>query len=691
MSFFDFVDTPNIYKKKDIKIKTSHLNTLLKGTNISVRVYREESGWRGYLYNGPQKSNHYELYYNVDGLFSKTKEFAVQDTPIKGILMKPGKKVKEIFNNNRYCLEIKTKTHKNRTVLDKIRVKPFYSRKIQEFDIKEFKKYLNDQAQLVQENYNKIDKTGMRNIEIDRKKDFYKKHYYIHGKNNFYLLQVDSTKSIQNFFKATHDGWIEFHETDVLLREENLNKLANDLKITVNDKLLQYQTILIKIQTEFFNLTSTNLLDSPTISTASFNNIKNIVPKKRIQIYQNLMIEKLCRDAYRAPKCLVSRKESNVPLYAMDFKSQFPSAMYLFPYPSNDVYVVKDLDLRLELFNSHSYKHLGIFTVDMVCTKQCLVPIVSEKENGFLTWDFRDRKEITLSSVEIEDALKYNNYKITKIHNGIEWKTKEFLFDKIKDIYDWKLKAEVGKMAAMRMIAKLILTSGYGGFGRKPILEKTKYVTEEEYDNFKYPILDETMSNDSLTKGEQSDSRCESDKIWIKYKKPLEESDIDRPSYIAVFIVSYAKRMMNMVTDLFDGFNDPELLQYYTDTDSLYVNEKVLNILKKSTIKYPRLDQPIPVIGDRMGQMGDDLKNNFKVPITKAYFPYKKDKLLILGNGDIECTMKGLDHKIRKSIPKEDLEEIYKNKLNGIKKEYTVKRTKKDGDCLKQVEMNIKL
>ena len=123
----------------------------------------------------------------------------------------------------------------------------------------------------------------------------------------------------------------------------------------------------------------------------------------------------------------------------------------------------------------------------------------------------------------------------------------------------------------MQLLVKLIMNALDGEFLRKYILESYKCKSEmwmmTEYDK---RVIDYEKINNGNYIVKLKDDEGLQDEVKKVNTLPLQ---------LAVFILSNSKRIMNNFIHAIDGFYSNDV--YYTDTDSLYIENKHWNKLKE--------------------------------------------------------------------------------------------------------------
>jgi hypothetical protein len=151
-------------------------------------------------------------------------------------------------------------------------------------------------------------------------------------------------------------------------------------------------------------------------------------------------------------------------LVDVDATSLYPSAMSLYKYPSASGHVVHESQFQKikEQINTLNYPYLCMLECDIEYNNPDLIcPLISTRnKDGTLTYDFKKKEKIQITNIDIEEAIKYNNAKVTKIYNVYEWAKLDFIFRAaIQRLFDERLK---NKKNALGGVLKIIMYSSYG-------------------------------------------------------------------------------------------------------------------------------------------------------------------------------------------------------------------------------------
>ena len=190
---------------------------------------------------------------------------------------------------------------------------------------------------------------------------------------------------------------------------------------------------------------------------------------------------------------------------------------------------------------------------------------LNRMRNGYITQ--------VLTAVDIQEIVKIGS-KVIEIFEGVIYREnyKVSPFKKVIDeIFELRKKYKDENNEVMQLLVKLIMNSLYGEFLRKVILEsyqcKSEMWMQTEYDE---RVLDYQKINHGNYIVKMKDDEGLEDEVKKANTLPLQ---------LAVFILSNSKRIMNNFIHAIDGFYNNDV--YYTDTDSLYIENKHWNKLQR--------------------------------------------------------------------------------------------------------------
>ena len=484
------------------------------------------------------------------------------------------------------------------------------------------------------------------------------------------------------------------------------------------DVLALYQCFISysKMIKDITSLSVSNFLSTPQLV---YQHIEKNLEKYDVQVIQNLEIYNFIRKSIRGGRCFVQKSDFTTEHYKhfkkwnsmkqndrlklynkisdslvdFDATSLYPSAMALYKYPIGEGKVLPDSQFNRikEEINSQTYDKHCIVKCDLEydSTKKDMIvtPLIANTDkDGKMRYTLKDKQEIVITSVDLEEAIKYNYCKISKVHEVIEWEESEFIFrDSIKKLFNARLEAKKEGQEAKSFVLKIMMNSSYGKLIMKIIDRVCKTVTDvETFDNL---IMDSKTMGWSAPNEEQ---------IIFEIKKALKDCNANKPLHLGAFILSYSKRIMNQCIASFNGFEDWNNTFYYTDTDSMIIKLSLLEKLKKITVKYPSNEEEISLVGSGLGQLHDDLDlKNAKIIrgiwvrpklYVLEYIGYNSKGML---QKKLHVRSKGVSSKIFKWMSDSEILERYEKMLKGESDTYnnisTFKRSwkNKESNCYK--------
>ncbi|MEM2506958.1 MAG: DNA polymerase [Nitrososphaeria archaeon] len=363
------------------------------------------------------------------------------------------------------------------------------------------------------------------------------------------LVFVDST----NYFKAP---------LNELGKQINLQKLEIDFENCSEEQLITYCVRDVEILSEYFikflRWWSTNNLGNFAFSAAglAFNAFKHRFMTHKIFVHDNENAIKLELESYRGGRNECFRLgEINEKLYKLDVNSMYPSVMRFNEYPVKFVKFTRNVtvDKLKELIKKyHVIAKVKLNTEENAYAykmHKLIFPI-----GTFI---------VTLTTPEISYALK--NDHILDIYECAFYNKAYIFKDYVDFFYKMKLEAEKSGNKVVRAFAKLLMNSLYGKFA-----QKVRELSELPMP----PILDfgTTLYLDS-TKGERFKIYFVNGKAYKleKQEKLFYDANVAIASHVTAYARMYLYELMKTA-----GLENV----YYTDTDSLIVNETGYNRLK---------------------------------------------------------------------------------------------------------------
>jgi len=289
--------------------------------------------------------------------------------------------------------------------------------------------------------------------------------------------------------------------------------------------------------------------------------------------------------------CLKNNKKRHIEGNIQDFDavSLYPSAMHLFQG------FLKGLPTRLQTTRYNDIKKYdGYFVkvkINNVAKKQP-IPVLNymDKESGTRDWTNKMvGKTVFLDKTGLEDAIEFQQIDFEILdgyyfNDGFNTKIKE----QIEHIFNKRLEAKAAKNDGLQQVYKLLMNSSYGKLIQKTPDTDIKYIKRED-------LMQQVERHYNEIKCWNDVNR--SQYIRMEQYKSLDES-YSSP-HLGCQILSYSKRLMNRVICL---ANDNNMNVYYTDTDSIHLNENdVQKLADKFEQKYGR-----KLIGKELGNFHCD-------------------------------------------------------------------------------------
>ena len=269
-------------------------------------------------------------------------------------------------------------------------------------------------------------------------------------------------------------------------------------------------------------------------------------------------------------------------LWDFDANSLYPSAMWdensIYPRIETGYAFTRDMNKFLvHKFNNGNFNQGSAFLkIKYYNPKNLIVQHlpVKEKEGKIEINRVRNRYIVdTLTSVDIQEIVKIGG-KVIEIYEGVIYREnfKVSPFRKVIDIlFKLRQKYKDENNEVMQLLVKLLMNSLYGEQIRKDIEEK--FVCKSEM--WMQTEYDERVKDYWKISGINYIVKMIGDKGLEDEIKKVNTM----PLHIGAFVLSNSKRIMNNFVHAIDGFYNNDV--YYTDTDSLYIENKHWDKLKE--------------------------------------------------------------------------------------------------------------
>ena len=270
-------------------------------------------------------------------------------------------------------------------------------------------------------------------------------------------------------------------------------------------------------------------------------------------------------------------------LWDFDAFSLYPSAMWdeksIYPRIETGYAFTRDMsDELVEKFDNQTFTQgSAILKIKYYNPKNLIVQHlpIKEKEKKIEINRMRNGYIIdTLTSVDIQEFVKIGG-KIIQIYEGVIYKENFIVspFRKVIDIlFKLRQKYKDEGNEVMQLLVKLLMNALYGEQIRKDIEEKFACISEmwmqTEYDE---RVKDYWKISNINYIVKMIDDKGLEDEIKKINTMPL---------HLGAFVLSNSKRIMNNFIHAIDGFYTNNV--YYTDTDSLYIENKHWDKLERA-------------------------------------------------------------------------------------------------------------
>jgi hypothetical protein len=366
----------------------------------------------------------------------------------------------------------------------------------------------------------------------------------------------------------------------------------------------------------------------------------------------------------------------NKKIADFDGVSLYPSAMSrLEGYVKDIPKIIKEDSLSYDIIKNYDFyvveveiTHIGIYR------KFPLMSIIDENGSRNYTNEMVN-KRVILNKVELEDIIQFQKARFNII-KGYYWDSgfNTRIKDKIQYLFNKRLELKKAENKAQE-IYKLILNSCYGKTIEKPHDKTVKFFNNKDELN---SYLDR-HDNELLTAHKYND---ELDKYRGEFI--TDTSGHYNEPHIGGYILAMSKRIMNEVICTAEDLN---LNVYYTDTDSIHIDEDQIPILENEYKKRFKRE----LVGKNLGQFHTDFNDKFIINGNeiKMYDVYSQEFIALGKKAYIDVLvgtdktgvkyenyhirMKGVSGKaINYYADKNDINvlEIYKQLYNGEEVEF---------------------
>ena len=380
-----------------------------------------------------------------------------------------------------------------------------------------------------------------------------------------------------------------------------------------------------------FELFKLNVHHYPTLPGLAINIFKsNFMKEENIPKLSGKIANDI-RSGYTGGSCdvFIPQSKPKVKIKCLDVNSLYPFIMVNNCLPVGTPNYFKGNILKIDP------NAFGFFFCKINAPNNIEHPILQthvKTNNGIRTISPIGTWNDMIFSNEMYNAMKYGY--TFEVLWGYTFESDIVFKDYVDFLYN--LRSQYDKSNPMNFIAKILMNSLYGRFGMDDNFLEIKVIHKNYYPNFENKFIDSITDVLDLEDYKLVKFRLEKDET--------DETELDISIGVAAAITANARVYMSQFK------NNPKIVLYYTDTDSIYIDENS--------------ETDINLINDKiLGKL--KLENIAK----KAIFLAPKVYCLKLENGETVYKAKGLKHEIELTM--NDFEQLL-NK-NALLKKYQTK------------------
>jgi len=432
--------------------------------------------------------------------------------------------------------------------------------------------------------------------------------FFVNENNLNYIGEVPDFKNFKNIKLEDYNNYKSKFNNNWNLRNECI-KYCN------LDCISLYQ-ILFKFNNLIFDLFGENIHHYPTLPSLAFAIFKsNFMENENIPKLSGEIARKI-REGYTggATDMYIPKSKPGIKIKCLDVNSLYP---YIMESRLMPIGVPTYFEGDVLKFDPNAF---GFFYCKIIAPDDILHPILQthvKTNNGTRTLAPIGTWEDMLFSEEMKNALKFG-YQI-EILNGYTFNSDIIFKDYVDFLYN--LRSQYDKSNPLNFIAKILMNSLYGRFGMDDNFNEINIFKKDYYPDFENKYLDNIIKSTEID-----------DYIMVEFENTEKESNDSATCVaIAAAITAYSRIHMTLFK------NNPKIVLYYTDTDSIYVDEN------------SEID-PILVNEKILGKL------KLEYVCEKAIFLSSKVYCLQTESGELIYKVKGLKHEIELTM--NDFEEL---------------------------------
>lgn len=376
--------------------------------------------------------------------------------------------------------------------------------------------------------------------------------------SNYYVMSLEKLGKTFGISKLNQDKEtkFDFSKLETYPIETVLEYCERDVDIIINAMEALFYACQHGEKTGFGSFKN-------TLPAMSFNAYRTwFMPDGQIFCHDNNEVIKLEREAYYGGRVEVwKRGVAREAIFGVDINSMYPHVMREHLYPTKLVSHRKRE--TISGLQSLLQQGFGVLARVTISTNKNAYPLRYKGKLVFPVGTF----QTVISTPEIEYALKRGDIK--SVHEVAVYKMAPIFKTFVNQFYAFREKAKQEKNAVWDLLYKLVLNSLYGKFGQ--LKREWQEVGECNKD------LVETEEIIDVSSGQPVRLRFRKFGGKIYLEDLIEDVAYNSSIAIAAHVTAYARMLLWTYIQTAGESN-----HYYNDTDSLYINAKGLENLRKA-------------------------------------------------------------------------------------------------------------
>ena len=286
-----------------------------------------------------------------------------------------------------------------------------------------------------------------------------------------------------------------------------------------------------------------------------------------------------------------------------DANSLYPTAMAQFEFSVEDAVWAspEEFPAIIHAIETDTFDNIAIVECEITYPNKenCYFPVMATRGDGVNRYTLEDQC-VHRHSTDLSEACKHNGMRITAIKRCLLWRSKERIFQAVVEKF-YALRNQYKKEGkeALQQVIKLLLNSAYGKLIQRVIDTEKVFYTEDDLAE-----LDKVFRH-----GDYLNHTEFSNRLLVEQSKTPKDKDIIMPSHLGVSVLAYSRKVMNRAVEAIGGFSSLENTPYYMDTDSMFINARLVRKMEERGL-----------IGNDLGQFKSDLKGVSDGMIVEAIF-----------------------------------------------------------------------